>query len=99
MEWRLCDIAFGPGRGPVSQSDRPRVGPPTSARWDVVDIGSFIWHDGALGRVRAKGHALGYLWLRLQATLRQRTRLSILSYTTQSLLTLAQWLRLQMTQR
>ena len=53
---RLCDIAFGPGRGPTSQSDRPRVGLPTPAAWDVISVGSFIWHDGTLGRVRAKGH-------------------------------------------
>ena len=53
---RLCDIAFGRGRGPANKSIRPRVGLPTPAAWDVVDIGSYVWHDGALGRVRSKGH-------------------------------------------
>ena len=53
----LCDIAFGRGRGLGNQSNRPRVGLPTPAAWDVVDIGSYVWHDGTLGRVRAKGHA------------------------------------------
>ena len=54
---RMCDIAFGRGRGPGNQSGRPRVGLPTPAAWDVVGIGSYVWYDGALGRVRAKGHA------------------------------------------
>ena len=54
---RLCNIAFGRGRGPANQSSRPRVGLPTTAAWDVVGVGSYVWHDGALGRVRAKGHA------------------------------------------
>ena len=54
---RLCNIAFGRGRGPGNQSGRPRVGLPTPAAWDVVGVGSYVWHDGALGRVRAKGHA------------------------------------------
>jgi hypothetical protein len=53
---RLCNIAFGRGRGPANQSNRPRVGLPTPAAWDVVDVGSYVWHDGALGRVRVKGH-------------------------------------------
>ena len=39
------------------KSIRPRVGLPTPAAWDVVGIGSYVWHDGALGRVRSKGHA------------------------------------------
>ena len=56
---RLCNIAFGCGRGPGNQSNRPRVGLPTPAAWDVVSIGSYVWHDGALGRVRTKGHAGG----------------------------------------
>ena len=54
---RLCDIAFGRGRGLGNQSNRPRVGLPTPAAWDVVGIGSYVWHDGTLGRVRAKGNA------------------------------------------
>ena len=54
---RLCSIAFGRGRGPGNKSIRPRVGLPTPAAWDVVSIGSYVWHDGTLGRVRAKGHA------------------------------------------
>ena len=54
---RLCNIAFGRGRGPRNQSNRPRVGLPTPAAWDVVGVGSYVWHDSALGRVRAKGHA------------------------------------------
>ena len=54
---RLCNIAFGRGHGPGNQSNRPRVGLPTPAAWDVVGVGSYVWHDGALGRVRAKGHA------------------------------------------
>ena len=32
------------------------MGLPTPAAWDVVNIGSYVWHDGTLGRVRAKGH-------------------------------------------
>ena len=39
---RLCNIAFGRGRGPVNQSDRPRVGLPTPAAWDVVSFGSYV---------------------------------------------------------
>ena len=54
---RLCNITFGRGRGPGNQSGRPRVGLPTPAAWDLVGVGSYVWHDGALGRVRAKGHA------------------------------------------
>ena len=54
---RLCDIAFGRGRGLGNQSNRPRVGLPTPAAWDIVDIGSCVWYDGTLGCVRAKGHA------------------------------------------
>ena len=54
---RLCNVAFGRGRGPENQSGQPRVGFPTPAAWDVVGVGSYIWHNGALGRVRAKGHA------------------------------------------
>ena len=54
---RLCDIAFGRGRGPENKSIRPRVGLPTPAAWDVVSIGSYVWHHGALDRVRAKGNA------------------------------------------
>ena len=54
---RLCNIAFGRGRGPGNKSIRPRIGLPTPAAWDVVGIGSCVWHDGTLGRVRAKGHA------------------------------------------
>ena len=54
---RLCNIAFGRGRGPENKSIRPRVGLPTPAAWDVVSIGSYARHDGTLGRVRAKGHA------------------------------------------
>ena len=54
---RLCNIAFGRGRGPANYSSRPRVGLPTTAAWDVVDVGSYVWHDGTLGRVRAKGHS------------------------------------------
>ena len=54
---RLCNVAFGRGRGPENQSGQPRVGLPTPAAWDVVGVGSYIWHNGALGRVRAKGHA------------------------------------------
>ena len=53
----LCNIAFGRGRGPGNQSGRPRVGLPTPAAWDTIGIGSYVWCDGALGRVRAKGHA------------------------------------------
>ena len=53
---RLCNIAFGRGRGPGNQSNRPRVGLPTPAAWDVVGVVSYVWHDGALGCVRAKGH-------------------------------------------
>ena len=30
---------------------------PTPAAWDVFGVGSYVWHDGALGRVHAKGHA------------------------------------------
>ena len=54
---RLCNIAFGRGHGPGNQSNRPRVGLSTPAAWDVADIGSYVCHDGTLGRVRAKGHA------------------------------------------
>ena len=54
---RLCGIAFGRGRGPANKSARPRVGLPTIAARDVVGVGSYVWHDGALGRVRSKGHA------------------------------------------
>ena len=54
---RLCDVAFGRGRGPANKSIRPRVGLPTPAVWDVVDIGSYVWHGGTLGCVRSKGHA------------------------------------------
>ena len=54
---RLCDIAFGRGRGLENKSIRPCVGLPTPAAWGVVSIGSYVWHDGALGRVRAKRHA------------------------------------------
>ena len=54
---RLCDSTFGRGRGLGNQSNRPHVGQPTPAAWDVVDIGSYVWHDGTLGRVRMKGHA------------------------------------------
>ena len=54
---RLCDIAFGRGRGPANKSARPRVGLPTPAAWDVVGIGSYVWHDGTLSRVRSKGQA------------------------------------------
>ena len=43
---RLCDIAFGRGRGPENKSVRPRVGLPTPAAWDVVSVGSYVWHDG-----------------------------------------------------
>ena len=39
---RLCDIAFGRGRGPANKSARPRVGLPTPAAWDVVGIGSYV---------------------------------------------------------
>ena len=46
---RLCNIAFGRGRGPANQSSRPRVGLPTTAAWDVIGVGSYVWHDGALG--------------------------------------------------
>ena len=53
---RRCNIAFGRGRGP-NQSGRPRVGFPTPAAWKVVGVGSYVWHGGVLGRVRAKGHA------------------------------------------
>ena len=52
---RLCDIAFGRGRGPANKSARPRVGLLTPAAWGVVGIGSYVWHDGTLGRVRSKG--------------------------------------------
>ena len=52
---RLCGIAFGRGRGPANKSAQPRVGLPTLAAWDVVGIGSYVWHDGTLGRVRSKG--------------------------------------------
>ena len=45
------------GVGRWNHSSRPRVGLPTTAAWDVVGVGSYVWHDGALGRVRAKGHA------------------------------------------
>ena len=55
---RLCNISFGRrGRGPGNQSNRPRVGFPNPAAWGVVGVGSYVWHDGTLGRVRAKGHA------------------------------------------
>ena len=54
---RLCSIAFGRGRGPGNKSIRPRVGLPTPAAWDVASTGSYVWHDGALGRIRAKEHA------------------------------------------
>ena len=33
------------------------MGLPTPAAWDVFGVGSYVWHDGALGRVRAKGHS------------------------------------------
>ena len=51
---RLCNIAFGRGRGPGNQSGRPRVGLPTPAAWDTIGVGSYVWCDGALGCVRAK---------------------------------------------
>ena len=54
---RLCNIAFGCGRGPGNQSGWPRVGLPTPAAWDAIGVGSYEWCDGELGRVRAKGHA------------------------------------------
>ena len=50
-------VPFGRGRGPENKIARPRVGLPTPAAWDVVSIGSYVWHDGSLGRVRSKGHA------------------------------------------
>ena len=54
---RLCDIAFGRSRGLKNKSIRPHVGLPTPAAWGVVSIGSYVRHEGALGRVLAKGHA------------------------------------------
>ena len=54
---RLCDIAFGRGRGPGNQSGRPRVDLPTPAAWGTIGVVSYVWYDSALGRVRAKGHA------------------------------------------
>ena len=54
---RLCNIAFGRGRGPGNQSGRPRVGLSLPAAWDVVAVGSYVWHGGELGRVRTKEHA------------------------------------------
>ena len=54
---RLCDIALGRGRGLENKSIRPRVDLPTPAACDVVSIGSYVWHGGVLGRVRAKGLA------------------------------------------
>ena len=54
---RLCDIAFGRGRGPGNQSGQPRVGLPLPAAWGVVGVGSYVWHEGELGHVRAKKHA------------------------------------------
>ena len=33
------------------------MGLPTPAAWGVVGIGSYLWHDGTLGCIRAKGHA------------------------------------------
>ena len=57
---RLCGIAFGRGRGPANKSIWPRVGLPTPAAWDVVGIGNYVWHDGALGRVRSKSHGASF---------------------------------------
>ena len=55
---RLRNIAFGRGRGTGNQSNRPRVGLPSPAAWDVVGVGScMMLHDGALGHIRAKGYA------------------------------------------
>ena len=54
---RLCDIAFGRGRGPGNQSGRPRVGAPLPAAWDGVTVGSYTWRSGELGRVSANRHA------------------------------------------
>ena len=54
---RLCDISFGRGLGLGNRSNRPRVGLPTPAVWGAVGIGSYLWHDGTLGCIRAKGHA------------------------------------------
>ena len=54
---RLYNTAFGRGRGSGNQNNRPRVDLPTPAAWDVVSAGSYMWHDCALGRVRAKGNA------------------------------------------
>ena len=54
---RLCDIAFGRGRGPGNQSGRARVGLPIPAAWGVVGVGSYMWHEGELVHVRAKEHA------------------------------------------
>ena len=53
---RLCNIAFGRGRGPGNQSGRPRVGLPLPAAWVVVAVGSYVWHGGGHGRVRTKEH-------------------------------------------
>ena len=53
---RLCDIAFGRGRGPENQSGRPRVGLPLPAVWGGVGVGSYVWNEGELGRDRAMGH-------------------------------------------
>ena len=30
---------------------------PTLAAWDVVGVGSYVWHGGTLGRVRSKEQA------------------------------------------
>ena len=54
---RLCNIAFGRGRGAGNQSGRPRVRPPLPAAWDGVTAGSYAWRSGELDRVRAEGHA------------------------------------------
>ena len=54
---QLCGMAFGRGRGLGIQSGRPRVGLPLPAAWDGVGVGSYVWHEDKLGRVRAKGHA------------------------------------------
>ena len=54
---RLCDIAFGRGRGPGNQSDRARVGLPLPAAWGVVGVGIYVWHEGEFDHVRAKEHA------------------------------------------
>ena len=82
---RLCDIAFGRGRGPGNKSARPRVDLPTPAAWDVVSIGSYVWHDGTLGCVRSKGHAGATIAVfTAEATLRRVTARTDVRFTMSS---------------